>query len=76
MRHWTCKCGKCEAFGSDPPPYCSICKDCGTNYMGEVPKEHKWIITHVETDEGLKVLTRCGYCYKTKKQIEQIEKLS
>jgi len=74
MKYWKCKCGKCEAFGSDSPPPCISCSDCGTDYTGNKPIEHLWSIEQVETDEGLKPLSRCRYCYKTKGQIEKENK--
>ena len=71
MRYSHCKCGKCESWGSDMTLLmCSVCPYCGTDYMGNPPTPHKWIITEVDKDEGMKSLTICAYCLKTKKQIE------
>lgn len=74
MRYWHCKCGKCEAFGSDPPKPCMVCPECGTDYMGNPPKDHDWVVEQTETDEGPKPLSRCRYCYKTKGQLEKYMK--
>ena len=41
MRHWKCKCGKCEAFGSDAPWPCESCEHCGTNFSKQEPEPHE-----------------------------------
>ena len=75
MREWRCTCGKARSWGSDPPPVCMGCDDCGSNLLdGLDPQPHKWIPHEVETDEGTKILSRCAWCYCTKKEIERIEK--
>lgn len=72
MQYYTCKCGKMQFFGSGMLPYpCSKCSDCGTNCYKEEPQPHDFSFKEkVETDEGTKSLTRCNYCFKTKRQIE------
>lgn len=67
MRNFgSCKCGNISAFGSDPPPACDPCEKCGTVPGGRDPIPHDFSITKVETDEGLRVLTRCIRCTKRK----------
>ena len=81
MQYWKCKCGSYEAWGSDSPPLCGKCSKCGGsalkdsegNYREPLPHDFS-MVSDVETDEGLKPLTRCKYCYHTKKQLEKPEK--
>lgn len=43
MKYYTCKCGKCEYFGSGMTPQpCQGCEDCGTNYFKEPLQPHEW----------------------------------
>jgi hypothetical protein len=76
MQYYRCKCGFREAWGSMPPNRCSGCKKCGTNLATHpdahtIPLPHAFYETLVETNEGLKPLDRCKYCYRTRKQIEE-----
>lgn len=76
MRYNKCKCGSFEHFGSgmNPSP-CDACKKCGTTAEGLPPVPHEFtFIEKVQTDEGEKKLSRCKWCYKTKSQIERMEK--
>jgi len=82
MLYYRCKCGKHEAWGSDSPPLCAKCDECGTSLAtgpkGHVePKDHDFsMVTQVKTDEGLKPLTRCKYCYRTRDEIEKLKQPS
>lgn len=68
-----CECGACEWFGSDPAPRCARCSTCGTGPRRREPEPHDFSATStVETDDGPATLTRCRYCYRTRKQIERM----
>lgn len=71
MRYHTCKCGALEVWesGMSLEP-CYACSKCGTNAFGRAPLPHDYYESKVETDEGDKPLSRCRYCYKTKREIE------
>lgn len=75
MMYYRCKCGKCEAWGSMPPNPCDGCDDCGTNLSAHPdfhspPEPHNPNTQMVETDEGMKPLTRCLWCGKKLQGIE------
>lgn len=78
MRSWQCKCGKLRGFGSDGPSRCAYCDDCGTTVetspeMHETTRRpHEYYQMQVETDEGMKTLSRCRYCHETKAKLEKI----
>lgn len=65
-----------KAWGSIPPDPCTSCSDCKSNlalspeYHVE-PLEHDFRHTLVDTDEGIKSLTRCIWCGRSKKEIEE-----
>lgn len=63
MKHYTCKCGKAEYFGSGMfPQDCEGCDDCGTNYNKEPKAEHEWITRyHSVTGKPYKM---CRLCYQ------------
>jgi hypothetical protein len=76
MRYYRCRCGKLEAHCSGMLPHpCTGCPDCGTN-LAEAPGAHKaplphaFVVGQVETDEGMKPLSRCTWCMKTRRQLE------
>lgn len=77
MNFHRCKCGEKQCWESGmPPPRCTPCEKCGT-VPGPGPNAHPDPIPHeftavseVETDEGMKKLTRCRWCHKTKAEIE------
>ena len=77
MQYWKCKCGKSEFYGSGMGPSpCQECPDCHTT-VSQSPEGHKRAVPHefnvhqVETDEGMKPLSRCRWCLKTKAHIEK-----
>lgn len=79
MKYYRCKCGKSEAWGSQPPPRCSWCKACESDPASS-PELHSERTPHlfdlvekVETDNGESQLTRCRYCLKTRKEVEKLE---
>lgn len=76
MKYWQCKCGDYQFYGSGMSPEpCTYCKKCGTTAAGLPPIPHEFtMISKVETDEGEKKLSRCKWCYKTKSQIERMDK--
>ena len=80
MRYWACKCGKSEHWtsGMVPPP-CVECGDCHTvasqdpkNHVRAIP--HEFMVGEVETDDGMKPLSMCKWCLKTRSQIEKMAK--
>lgn len=78
MLYYRCKCGKREAWGSMPPPQCAICPECKSDLAlskdsHSEPKPHEFEETDVQTDEGVKKLSRCRWCDKTRKQIQEME---
>lgn len=79
MIYGQCKCGAIQFWGSgmNPAP-CNPCKQCGTIPATHVnahpePIDHEFYVSQVETDEGMKPLSRCRYCMKTKAQIAKEE---
>ena len=78
MIYSRCKCGNVQQWGSGmPPAKCDPCPKCGT-IPATGPDCHPDPVPHdfsfaeqVETDEGPKTLSRCRYCLKTKKEIEE-----
>jgi hypothetical protein len=58
------------------PNPCEECSHCHTsalkdeNGVNKPAIPHEFNTTFVQTDEGSKPLSRCKWCYKTKKQIE------
>lgn len=77
MQYYRCRCGKCEAWGSDPPALCSGCPDCGSDLSGSPnthrePKAHEFSsVESLVTDQGNATITRCCYCHKTRREIEK-----
>lgn len=76
MIYYRCKCGDLESYSSMGPRRCAFCTKCNTT-LASGPEGHKtertkhqMIKEQVETDEGNAVLTRCGYCLRTKKELE------
>ena len=71
MRYYTCKCGEYEFYGSgmNPEP-CFSCKKCGTNCFKNPAEPHVFYQSKIETDDGYKQLSRCKYCFKTKREID------
>lgn len=66
-----------EAWGSMGPYKCSGCNDCGTTLdthptFHKIPEPHKFEPTDVETDEGTKKLSRCVYCGRTRKELDEL----
>lgn len=79
MIYYRCKCGKSELFGSLSPARCDACADCGSNLARHPdlhfpPEPHDFVPTPVETDEGMKTLSRCKYCGKTANQLAREER--
>ena len=89
MRDYECRCGITKAFGSMAPPQCSRCLVCGTSLhyvegldpakRNEIdwpyPEAHRFDERQeVETDEGMKTLTVCVYCGKSRRAIEAVER--
>ena len=75
MIYYRCKCGESEAYGSMPPYPCSRCDKCGSNLASSLdshsePLPHDFVPTQVETDAGEAVLSRCRYCHRTPKEVE------
>ena len=69
MRAYRCKCGAGEAFGEVAPCWgCSVCGG-GFGLYVDKPKDHEFLPTKVDTDEGEKTLSRCRYCMETPAQI-------
>lgn len=59
---------------NETPPICTQCKECFSDLaespnLHVTPKEHDFVQHDVETDEGMKYLSRCRYCHKTLKEI-------
>lgn len=76
MQYYRCKCGKRQAWGSMGPSPCSGCLECNTTLeqypsLHKEPKPHEMIATTVETDEGEATLSRCKWCYRSKKELEE-----
>ena len=76
MMFYRCKCGESTAYGSMPPYPCDSCSKCGSDLAlhpdhHQEPKPHDMRPTTVATDAGPAILTRCGWCGKTKAQIEE-----
>lgn len=69
MRHWKCKCGKVEWFGSDAPAKCSGCDACSTNAYGEEPAEHR--PTDEKTVRDGKTVRDRTYCSVCMKMLEK-----
>lgn len=79
MRYYRCKCGESMSMGSMPPPRCFRCEKCGSNLAEgpswhSEPLPHEWHIGQVETDEGMKPLSRCRYCHHTRREIQEAGK--
>lgn len=78
MKGWQCKCGKHKGFGTDGPARCAFCETCKTTVetspeLHEIqPRPHEYYTEQVETDGGIKPLSRCKYCHRTKLEIEII----
>ena len=80
MQYYRCKCGNAQAWGSMPPERCSGCKKCKTtlskhpdfhqSYDPETAHDFSYV-EQVETDNGTQPLTRCKYCYRSKKEINK-----
>lgn len=66
MQYYQCECGNLQSYGSMGPSPCAKCNKCGSGvgFPGFIPeaKEHNWIATTVETDNGDSTLTRCSWC--------------
>ena len=85
MQTYSCSCGNAKAYGSMGPDRCCGCSKCGTKLMPinwvvahpgfkDPPEPHDFSYKEkVETDEGIKELTRCRWCHQTKKRIEEEE---
>lgn len=70
MRYYRCKCGKYESYGSTSPALCLGCDECGTSLATDPSlcrpaQSHSFVVEQVETDEGLKPLSRCRLCHRT-----------
>lgn len=79
MQYYRCKCGKSEAHSSMGVYPCDKCSHCGSNLAlspssHREPLDHDMVKVPVETDEGMKHLSRCKWCMRTYAQIEQMEK--
>lgn len=79
MQVYRCRCGKSKFFGSDSPSPCQGCYLCETTYA-QHPDDHKKPEPHqfdsvqrIETDEGEKTLSRCRWCYISRKEAERQE---
>lgn len=78
MQYWQCKCGKSQWWTSgETPPACLPCDECGSvpathpDYHRE-PVAHKFdAISEVETDEGMKKISRCIYCHYSRGELER-----
>ena len=76
MQSYYCKCRITQSYGSMPPSPCMKCAYCGThptwNGMSQPydPKPHYWVKHMVDTDEGAKPITICGWCNIKKKDIK------
>ncbi len=74
MRFYNCECGKTTSYGSIPSPRCMGCSECGTRpscygiYKPPVP--HIYYYEDVQTDEGIKQISTCWWCRRTKVEIE------
>lgn len=76
MQYYRCKCGKIEIYGPMLTK-CVWCKDCKTTpalssdlHETEQPP-HRMYEFPVETDEGMKVSTRCVFCNKSQAELEE-----
>lgn len=76
MRYYTCQCGEMESWcsGMEPSP-CSGCEKCGTvaNWNKSTVVPHEFVAEMVETDDGDHPLSRCKWCYHTKKELEKMK---
>lgn len=79
MQYWKCKCGNSIAFGSDSPALCDKCSKCGGSLLKDADGNYREPLSHdfssvsqVETDEGMKPLTRCRYCHMTRSELEKL----
>jgi hypothetical protein len=80
MQYYRCKCGKATAWVSYGPYACNKCNDCGSNLAWspdshQEPKPHEFKAHDIDTDEGPKPLSRCIYCHRTRKQIEESKEI-
>lgn len=78
MTYYQCRCGHTQWYSSGfDPPECAWCEKCDSGpatHTDNHPAErtpHKFQAQNVETDAGPAQLSRCVYCYKTIKQIEE-----
>ena len=67
MQHYSCKCGHSTGFGSVAPAPCRGCPICKTEVtlLGvtpRAPRPHEFQTEAVETDEGVRGITRCVWC--------------
>jgi len=73
VRYYECPCSDTMIWGSDSPSPCDPCLKCGsvptTDKSIRKPIPHEFYQEKVETDEGEKVLSRCKYCSRTKKEV-------
>lgn len=74
-----CRCGAAKWWeGKHRPPLCMACPRCGTGLAPEngfplAPEPHTFsFVEEVETDEGLRPLTRCLYCLRTRYQLRTL----
>jgi hypothetical protein len=81
MIRYRCKCGESTALGTMDPPACEGCEKCHTRLVPAQlfndadeeflkPLPHEWSTQMVETDEGMKPLTRCIMCHRSRKELE------
>lgn len=76
MQYYRCRCGKAECYGSMGPTPCMGCDKCGTTLnqhpdFHKTPEPHSFVVTGVDTDEGVKDLTICKWCMKSKKELHE-----
>jgi uncharacterized protein with PIN domain len=75
VQYSRCKCGWYQALGSMPQPRCARCPKCGSD-IAPGPNSHRDPVAHdfslvaqVDTDEGLKPLSRCLHCGRSRREI-------
>ena len=74
MRHYSCKCGEAEFFGSDTPSPCQGCEKCKTNFYGQPLKPHKFDRVLYNQNTG-KPYHICSVCYTSNlKEFKEAQK--